>query len=95
MLTMERPAPRLHDGVAPSDTNDLEGEGPAMEKIQEFAVKAQNSLYSIKEAARDERGAAGVEYGLLVALIAAVIIAIVVTLGGQVKQAFTDVSSKM
>jgi pilus assembly protein Flp/PilA len=41
---------------------------------------------------RDEEGATGVEYGLLVALIAAVIIAIVATLGGQIATAFSTVS---
>ncbi|MGZ6945602.1 MAG: Flp family type IVb pilin [Acidimicrobiia bacterium] len=42
--------------------------------------------------ANDERGAAAVEYGMLVALIAAVVIAIVFTLGGQINDAFTKVS---
>jgi pilus assembly protein Flp/PilA len=37
---------------------------------------------------RDEDGASAVEYGLLVAGIAAVIVAIVFLLGGQVKNAF-------
>ncbi|MGZ4690872.1 MAG: Flp family type IVb pilin [Acidimicrobiia bacterium] len=40
----------------------------------------------------NERGAAAVEYGMLVALIAAVVIAIVFTLGGQINDAFTKVS---
>ncbi len=40
-----------------------------------------------------ERGASAVEYGLLVALIAAVIIGIVTTVGGQVEDAFTTVSN--
>lgn len=43
----------------------------------------------------DERGATAVEYGLLVALIAAVIIAIVVTLGGQISNAFTSVTTSL
>jgi pilus assembly protein Flp/PilA len=38
-----------------------------------------------------ERGAAGVEYGLLVALIAAVIVGTVATLGGQINTAFNSV----
>ena len=63
--------------------------------MKEPAVKAQNSVYSIKEAARDERGAAGVEYGLLVALIAAVIIITVTTLGTKVNAAFKTVSDNM
>jgi pilus assembly protein Flp/PilA len=41
--------------------------------------------------ARDEKGATAVEYGIMVALIAAVIIAIVATLGLELKEAFTDV----
>ena len=39
-----------------------------------------------------ERGAAAVEYGMLVALIAAIIVVIVGTLGGQVNDAFKAVS---
>lgn len=46
-------------------------------------------------AKRDEEGATAVEYGLLVALIAAVIIATVVTLGGQINTAFTSITSKL
>lgn len=44
---------------------------------------------------RDDEGATMVEYGVIVALIAAVCIAIVVTLGQQVNAAFTAVSSKL
>jgi pilus assembly protein Flp/PilA len=40
----------------------------------------------------NEEGATAVEYGIMVAAIAAVIIAIVVTLGGQINTAFTNVS---
>lgn len=43
----------------------------------------------------EEKGATAVEYGLLVALIAAVIIATVVTLGGQINTAFTTISSRL
>lgn len=43
----------------------------------------------------DERGAAAVEYGMLVALIAAVIVGIVATLGTQITHAFTTVSGKL
>ena len=44
---------------------------------------------------RSERGATAVEYGLLVALIAAVIIGVVVTLGTDIKTAFTGVESQL
>jgi pilus assembly protein Flp/PilA len=42
---------------------------------------------------REETGATAVEYGLLVALIAAVIIAAVILLGGTVLGIFTDFNS--
>jgi len=41
---------------------------------------------------KDESGATAVEYGLIVALIAAAIITIVGILGGQITSAFTTVS---
>ncbi|MCH7790414.1 MAG: Flp family type IVb pilin, partial [Acidobacteria bacterium] len=41
---------------------------------------------------QDDRGATAVEYGLMVALIAAVIVVAVGTLGGQVNTAFEFVS---
>jgi len=43
----------------------------------------------------DERGATAVEYGIMVALIAAVIVGVVATLGGQVKVAFETVSNAL
>ncbi len=42
---------------------------------------------------RNDEGASAVEYGLLVALIAAVIVAAVFALGGIVQGAFTDTCS--
>jgi pilus assembly protein Flp/PilA len=42
-----------------------------------------------------EEGATAVEYGIMVAAIAAVIITIVITLGGQVNDAFTDTSTSL
>jgi len=40
---------------------------------------------------REERGATAVEYGLLVALIAAIIVGVVATLGTQIDAAFQTV----
>jgi pilus assembly protein Flp/PilA len=45
--------------------------------------------------ARDDSGAAGVEYGMLVALIAAIIVVTVTTLGTQVNAAFTAISNAL
>lgn len=43
----------------------------------------------------DQRGASAVEYGLLVAGIAAVIVAIVFTLGEQIDAAFDTISGEL
>jgi len=42
-----------------------------------------------------DRGATAVEYGLIVAAIAAVIVVLVFTLGGRVEAAFQTVCTKM
>ena len=44
---------------------------------------------------RDDRGATAVEYGLMVALIAAVIIPIVTVLGGNLITMFTTVGNAL
>jgi pilus assembly protein Flp/PilA len=44
---------------------------------------------------RDEEGATAVEYGLIVAAIAGLIIAVVFVLGGKVKNTFNNVQSAM
>ena len=44
---------------------------------------------------KDESGAAAVEYGMLVALIAAVIVTITATLGGEIRNAFTKISDAL
>lgn len=53
-----------------------------------YIAKFQTALF-----AKKERGATAVEYGLMVALIAAVIVVVVGTLGGQVNAAFQKVSA--
>jgi pilus assembly protein Flp/PilA len=50
-------------------------------------------LADLSERARDDRGATGVEYGLLVALIAAVIVVVVSILGKKVSNAFQSVNA--
>ena len=53
-------------------------------------------LYVWLQTLRDEgRGATAVEYGMLVALIAAVIVALIVTLGTDIKAAFQSVVDKI
>ena len=45
--------------------------------------------------AKDESGATAIEYGLIVALIAVVIITAVTTLGTKLNAAFTSVGNKL
>jgi pilus assembly protein Flp/PilA len=45
--------------------------------------------------ARDEAGATAIEYGLIVALIAVVIITAVTTLGTKLNTAFTSINDKL
>ncbi len=59
----------------------LRKEGRKMKKLMAFL--------------KDEEGATAVEYGMMVALIAAVIVAVVKTLGGKVNTAFTTVNSNL
>jgi pilus assembly protein Flp/PilA len=61
------------------------------EKLQFLAIMFTSDL----RAKRDERGATAVEYGMLVALIAAVIVTIVATLGTQVGNAFQTISDAL
>jgi pilus assembly protein Flp/PilA len=62
--------------------------------MQELILKlwfnAQNRLFEIKEG---ERGATAVEYGIMVALIAAVIILVVQAVGQKTSNAFESVNS--
>jgi len=44
---------------------------------------------------KDEEGATAVEYGIMVAAIAAVIIAVVVSIGGKINDAFTKVQGNI
>jgi pilus assembly protein Flp/PilA len=44
---------------------------------------------------RNEKGASAVEYGLLVALIAVIIIAAVTLLGGNLRDIFNDVADQI
>lgn len=55
-------------------------------------IRIQNMLAQLKES---ERGATAVEYGLIVALIAAVIVALVAAVGSGVKEGFDTVNGEL
>ncbi|WP_374456581.1 Flp family type IVb pilin [Nocardioides sp.] len=62
-----------------------------IEKLQLMTLMLVNDL----KAKRDERGATAVEYGLMVALIAIVIIGAVTLLGGNLKALFSDIANRI
>jgi pilus assembly protein Flp/PilA len=72
------------------EADSLADQGVVMLK---FYVSLQN--YLSQPLRRDDRGATAVEYGLMVALIAAVIITIVTTLGTKLVTLFTTVSGAL
>lgn len=47
----------------------------------------------LKRWARDERGATAIEYGLIAALIAVVIVTAVTTVGTKLKSSFTNIGA--
>jgi pilus assembly protein Flp/PilA len=62
-----------------------------IEKLQFMTIMLVNDI----KAKRDERGATAVEYGLMVALIAIVIIGAVTLLGGNLKGLFSNIGSQV
>ncbi len=52
-------------------------------------------MNTLRNLLRDEQGATMVEYGVMVALIAAVCIAVVTTLGQNVSNAFSTVNASI
>ncbi|MDY7104242.1 MAG: Flp family type IVb pilin [Actinomycetota bacterium] len=52
-------------------------------------------LAKLADLRSDEDGATAVEYGMMVALIAAVIVTVVAVLGGQVQEAFQTISDAL
>jgi pilus assembly protein Flp/PilA len=71
------------------ETNGRVGRAQTATWIQEYAMK------TIKQFAKDESGATAIEYGLIAAGISVAIIAVVNSLGGQLKNTFSSVSSQL
>ncbi|MEY3360742.1 MAG: Flp/Fap pilin component [Actinomycetota bacterium] len=59
-----------------------------MDRMTELYIKSRNAV-AAKASAED--GATAVEYGLIVALIAAIIVAVVAVLGTTIRDAFQSV----
>ena len=65
-----------------------------IEKLQFMTIMLVNDLKAKRDEV-NERGATAVEYGLMVALIAVVIITAVTTLGTNLSEKFTDVGGSV
>lgn len=64
--------------------------------MQDLLLKIWCSAYSGMAAMKDsERGATAVEYGIMVALIAAVIITVVRVVGGKTSNGFESVNANL
>ena len=63
-----------------------------IEKFQFMTLMFINDM-KVAQAKRDERGATAVEYGLMVALIAIVIIGAVTLLGGNLNAMFNNIAA--
>jgi pilus assembly protein Flp/PilA len=55
----------------------------------------ETQMPTVESLLRDERGATAVEYGLIVAAIAGLIIAVVFVLGNKISNAFNNVQSSL
>jgi pilus assembly protein Flp/PilA len=59
-------------------------------------IKEHYQMFSVlRNVLRDDEGATMVEYGVMVALIAAVCIAVITTLGQKVNNAFSTVNASL
>jgi pilus assembly protein Flp/PilA len=60
-----------------------------------LATSEVRSVKKLLEFLRDEEGASAVEYGIMVAAIAAVIITVTILIGDQLKAAFQKVANAL
>ncbi|MFJ6535331.1 Flp family type IVb pilin [Paenarthrobacter sp. NPDC091711] len=63
--------------------------------MSSLMVSVISFIAGVKDRFTEEKGATAVEYGLLVALIAAVIVGTVLTLGQDVLRGFTTVTTAL
>jgi pilus assembly protein Flp/PilA len=63
--------------------------------LLDLYTRVQTWFVDLRERAREDRGASAVEYGLLVALIAAIIVVVVSLVGKKVSIAFSSVEANL
>src|SRR3954469_22471950 len=78
----------FHRGQAPDRQNRYPHRPGA--NLKGFTMEHLRNLLQARRVDRDEAGASAVEYGLLVAGIAALIVAVVFVFGGMIKSTFQD-----
>jgi Flp pilus assembly pilin Flp len=59
------------------------------------ALAIRQRVHTAWERVQGEQGASGVEYGILVAAIAALIVAVALVIGGKIQGAFEDVNAEL
>jgi pilus assembly protein Flp/PilA len=64
-------------------------------KLQSRWLGVRSRVHTAYERVRDERGASGVEYGILVAAIAALIVALAFAIGKLIKTGFETVNTNL
>jgi pilus assembly protein Flp/PilA len=83
--------------LGPADLNQFRGspwgETAVLKGDSEMLARLAKFQTTMFHAKNREGGATAVEYGLMVALIAAVIVAVVAALGGKIQAAFTTVNT--
>ncbi|WP_433042201.1 Flp family type IVb pilin [Dactylosporangium sp. CS-033363] len=61
--------------------------------FNEWGMRLAARMAAVRAGDRNEKGATAVEYGLLVALIALVIVGVVTTLGTKLQTIFTNITT--
>jgi pilus assembly protein Flp/PilA len=82
-------------GIASLDQFDLAGTTYGAAGPRPDADQEQNMNKLAKRFVDDESGATAIEYGLIAAGISVAIIAVVNSLGSQLKSTFTNISSQL
>ena len=88
---------RLSNGPAGKGPDRIRAQGAKAKNRRSLKLKesSMHVIRFIQDLARDEEGVTAIEYGLIAALIAVVIIAAVEAVGGGVSSTFNSVADKL
>ena len=83
------------NGCGAGSLQALENRSPGLTSSPKKGTEMLTRLVKLQSRFNNDRGATAVEYGLMVALIAIVIIAAVTLLGGNLSGIFNDVATSI